>query len=788
MKRIIYLLVFLLCVILTSSAQRIVNINHDWQFRHVGEKSWHTVSLPHDFQVSQPWVAPAVDEKADNSNVASNVKSRLSARGFKEMGQGEYLKTWRPDANMKGKRIVLDFEGIMLVGDVWLNGEHIGGTDYGYVGFGIDISDKLKYGQDNEIRVVANTMKADNSRWYTGGGLFRDVNVIITDKQLYFTRNSLQITTSGNSVVDISAEIGYFAPRADTLQVKTRILDADGKEVAAVATPVSFNRTQKINEHRLRGITLSNPHLWNLDTPYLYTAEISLYKKDGTLADRVSEHFGVRTIEFSPSCGFMLNGHKVLLKGIANHHTLGALGAAAFPRAIEKRIQLLKQFGVNHIRTSHNPYSKSLLDLCDKYGILVVDELYDKWTSQYAGGRTDWKNLWQNDIPEFVRRDRNHPSVIMWSLGNELQQIWDLPFHDWGVTIYRLQRDLLHRYDSTRLVTVAMHPRYRDFDNPDLPHPLARATDVASYNYRYMYFPGDGERYPNMMFYQSEASTAAMGPNFYEMNRDKVIGLAYWGLIDYLGESQGWPEKGWAQGVFDISLRPKPKAYLLKSMFVDEPVVHIGIIDKAGTDILWNGVKTSNDGMSENWNRRQGSKVNLYTYTNADEVELLVNGKSVGIKQNPIDDAKHRNQIYWKDITWQPGNIEAVARKAGKVVARHKLETTGKAVRLIAVADNSNWKADEQDLQHVDVMAVDSRGKMVPDYDGQIEFSVSGNATLAAVCNGDITTSELFQTTTHKMWHGRAMIILRSDNKPGKVSLNIKSAVLKSATIKFNTK
>ena len=377
--------------------------------------------------------------------------------------------------------------------------------------------------------------------------------------------------------------------------------------------------------------------------------------------------------------------------------------------AMEKRIQLLKQFGFNHIRTSHNPYSKSFLDLCDKYGMLVVDELYDKWLTQYAGGRTEWLNLWQHDVPEFVRRDRNHPSVVMWSLGNELQQYWSLPFADWGVTPYRLQRELLRRYDNTRPVTVAMHPRGRNLKTDSLPAPLALETDIASYNYRYMYFPGDSRRFPNMIFYQSEANTAMMGPNFFEMDLDKVVGLAYWGMIDYLGESNGWPAKGWVQGAFDVSLEPKPIAYLLWSMFKpDDPVVHIGIID-GDDNTVWNDVKVGSQRMSDHWNRKPGSSLSLYTYTNADEVELLVNGKSIGVKKNTTN-PKGRNKIKWDNVKYEPGYIEAVAKKGGKVVARHKIETTTDAVALQATPDNEAWKADGQDLQHVRICAVDKKG------------------------------------------------------------------------------
>lgn len=785
-----------------SESRRVESLDFGWKF-HLGDilngesmntddTNWRTVDVPHDFQIEQPWIEPVTGENVNGKDEASNVVSRLSARAFKEMNIGWYRKVITPDAGMKGKRVILDFEGIMLVGDVYLNGQRIGGTDYGYVGFDIDITKLLKYGEKNVIAVKADTREPQNSRWYTGGGLFRDVHLIITDPQQYFTRNSLYITTpkvdNSEATVQIQAEIACDI-RTKDFKVNTRIYDVTGKVVYDRDKNIAFNRKQIIREYPVDSFTISNPSLWSCESPYLYKAELTLYRSDGTVADRVSENFGIRSIEFSPEFGLKLNGKKVLLKGIANHHTLGALGAAAYPRAIEKRLQLLKSFGFNHVRTSHNPYSKEFLDLCDQYGFLVVDELYDKWLTQFAGGREEWVNLWQYDVPEFVKRDRNHPSVVMWSLGNELQTYWNLPYGDWGVTPYKLQRDLLHRYDTTRPVTVAMHPRGRNQLTDSFPAPLAMITDVAAYNYRYMYFPGDGRRFPNMIFYQSEANTAMMGPNFFEMNLDKVIGLAYWGMIDYLGESQGWPAKGWMNGAFDISLQPKPIAYLLKSMFKpDEPTVHIGIIDKDGGKKNWNGINVGTSQMSENWNRTAGTTLSLYTYTNADEVELIVNGKSIGVKKNEVKDPKVRDKIKWDGVNYEPGYIEAVARTAGKVVARHKIETTGKAVGLKVVPDVETWKADGMDLQHINVYAVDSKGLQVPDADNQLTFTVDGDARIVGVINGDLTSNEMTVGNTRQLFNGTVTVILRAGQHPGKITLTTSAEGFKSVTTKMVTK
>ena len=791
-----------------------ISINQGWQFHRGDVKNIselkatqsgdEVVNLPHDFLIGQDWVAPDASERPDNSDAGSNVRSRLSPRGFKEIGIGWYRYQLTPKDEWKGKRIVLDFQGIMLVGDVYLKGKRIGGTDYGYLGFDIDLSKLLKWGEANEITVKADTRNPNNSRWFTGAGLYRDVNLIITDKNLFFPRHPLFIRTQDNKEVKIKAEIINQQKLEKgqgkaVIPVEVRILDADGKVVAQQKNNIDFNAKWRDREYELPAISLENAQLWSPDTPYLYTAEVTLYDNEGNIADQIKEPFGVRTIEIVPQKGLLVNGKEVLLKGYANHHTLGALGAAAYPRAIEKRLKLMKEFGMNHIRTSHNPYSEDFLKLCDKYGILVVDELYDKWLTQYAGGRVEWESLWQKDIPEWVKRDRNHPSVILWSLGNELQQYSNLPFNDWGVTAYKLQKELLHRYDDTRLTTVAMHPRYRNIETDSIPADLAVATEVNSYNYRYMYFPGDMKRYPEKTFYQSEASVAAMGPNFYEMDRDKVLGLAYWGAIDYLGESMGWPIKGWNQGVFDLSLQPKPDAYFVKSMFTDEPTVHIGVIEKSGGNIQWNGINVSAGKLSENWNREAGEQVSLYTYTNGDEVELFLNGKSLGVKKNS-NDPKLRARIKWDNIAYAPGTLVAVAKKNGKVVARHQIETTGEAVALKLVPDAENWHADGKDLMHVRIYAVDKKGRRVLNVKDakafdKLTFTVKGDANIVAVDNGNIASDELHigktqleKSIQRHLFQGSALVILRAGDKPGKIELSVAGEKMKAKKLVLNTK
>lgn len=784
-----------------GTASDTICLDRGWLFKHgddapatitVGKaktEGWKEVNVPHDFQIEQPWVAPSADERADNSDAGANIKSRLSARGFKEMGGGWYVKTITPEVSKKGKRALLDFQGIMYYGDVYLNGERVGGTDYGYVGFEIDVTKKLKYGEENIIVVYANTGEPKQSRWYTGGGLFRDVSLVYTDAQLYFLRHPLYITTKDNKTVNITANV-QCTTKQNTVTMRLTVTAPDGNVVKNETYKLKRIRNYKQGQELvIPSFDIPSPMLWDCETPNLYTARVELLREDGTVSAVTSQRFGIRTIEIGPDFGLKLNGKKVLLKGYANHHTNGALGAAALPRAMEKRIKLMKEYGMNHIRTSHNPYSESFLDLCDENGILVVDELYDKWNDQYVGaGRNHYMNLWPEHVKEFITRDRNHPSVVLWSLGNELQSYNDMPFNDFGVTMYKLQKTLIQRYDDSRKVTVAMHPRYRNWETDSLPCELAKATDVQSYNYRYMYFPGDGKNFPWMTFYQSEASVAAMGENYFAMDLDKVIGLAYWGAIDYLGESQGWPTKGWAQGVFDISLEPKPKAYYMRSFFKpDEPVVHIAVTDSKG-DAMWNGVQTGNDGQSDHWNRKPGTKLDLTTYTNAEEVELLVNGKSYGVKKNDLGSAKMRNQIRWKDIEYQDGYCEAIARTGGKVVARHRIETTGKAVALKAELDNSNWKADGQDLQHIRIVAVDKKGRRVQSAVAEVKFTVTGDASLAAVSSGDHQSDELNVSDRRKLYKGSCLAILRSGTVPSAITVTATAEGLKPVKLKLGTK
>lgn len=520
--------------------------NFDWKFRAgdlkeaqlvtYDDDDWRVLDLPHDFQIEQTW-----DESAGG------------ARGFKAMGTGWYRKHFKANPAWKGKRVLLDFEGIMLVGDVWVNGRKVGSTDYGYLGFETDITDLLKYDEDNVVAVWASTGKKNGSRWYTGGGLFRDVHLVIKNP-IAIARHGVFVSTpkitEQRAEVSVQVELEGIRNKSLDIEINARILAPDGKTVAGTRGKAPQKSKLQTVEVSLPIVTVDSPGLWSCETPNLYTAEVSLVQ-DGKVIDCVTETFGIRTLEFSPDFGFKLNGKKLFLKGISNHHDLGAVGVAAFDRAIERQFQLMKRFGYNHIRSSHNPYSESFLKLADKYGILVVDELIDKWSdNSYWGGRVPFTQLWYQMIPEWIKRDRNHPSVILWSLGNELQMREDLagfPTGDWGVTTYRIFDVLVKRYDKTRKTTVAMFPARAgaigknepEFNTKVYPPELATVTEVSSFNYRYLNYAQYLEKCPHMTVYQSEATTNELAAPFFGMDHDKMVGLAYWGAIEYWGESNG---------------------------------------------------------------------------------------------------------------------------------------------------------------------------------------------------------------------------------------------------------
>ena len=775
----------------TASASEVTSAAYD-------DAAWRSLDLPHDFQFEQPW----------NQDAGG-------ARGFKDPGEGWYRKTFAADTLWKGKEVLLDFGGIMYYGDVYINGRKVASAEYGYIGFEAHIGRYLTYDRPNVVAVYACTGPSNGSRWYTGGGLFRDVYLKVQNPT-HIGRHGIFITTPEVSAAEaqVQVQVEVCGWQNKNARLHCTLYAPDGTQVSSFDGQMPDHTKASVVEVKMPLQTLSNPALWDLDNPQLYSADVLLYSND-MLVDSLRETFGIRSIEFGKDFGFRLNGRRVFLQGIANHHDMGALGAASFDKGIERMMRQLKSYGYNCIRCSHNPYSESFTRIADRVGLLIVDELIDKWSDKdYWGGRKPFMQLWPELIPEWVKRDRNCPSVVLWSLGNELQTRPDwsgYATNDWGVTTYRIFREMLRRYDDTRLTTVAMFPARAgaqrgtpDFATYRVPPELAQVCEVSSFNYQSDCYNDYLKHAPWMTLFQSEAQTEWLLKCVWNMP-EKSVGLAYWGAIEYWGESNGWPKKGWNYAYFRHTLEPYPQAYLIRTVFDSEtPSVYIGVQDGQGETVSWNDVKVGRQNLTTNWNFPAGSHIGLYTFTNCEEVELVYNGKSLGTKQNPAGKRDDTNMILWQDIDYaQGGTLVAIGRNGGKEVARHRIETTGKAVRLIIEPEQlgpdgarftlPEWKADGMDLQYLTVRAVDSKGRTVPADTSAISISLEGPASLLALDNGDHYTSDLFTSDifSKRLYQGTLQVVLRSRrNEAGSVTVKAISdnPRLKPATLKLKTK
>lgn len=792
----------------TFTAQQPELFNFDWRFKlgnpegaekaNFDDSSWRTLDLPHDYQFEQPWV-----------------ESEDKGRGFKAMCDGWYRKTFKTDASWKGKRVVLDFEGVMYYCDVYVNGQKVASNEYGYTGFEAEISKALNWDGDNVVAVYSNTGKKNGSRWYTGGGIFRDVHLKVSN-QTRIGRHGVYVAPQPpkgealQGVWSVPVQVQVVGWQKHDVAIKAVVKDANGDVVGSAESGMPDHTIQNDTEVMLPAIKVSNPKLWDLDSPNLYSVEVTLVE-NGVTIDSVADNFGFRTIEYGTDFGFKLNGKKVFLAGIANHHDMGAVGVAAFDDAVERQMKQLKAFGYNAIRCSHNPYSESFYKIADKVGLLVVDELIDKWSDKdYWAGRKPFMQIWPELLSEWVKRDRNHPSVVLWSLGNELQTRSDWSGYqtgDWGITTYRIFDTMLKRYDKTRPTTVAMFPARAgaqrntpDFKTYLVPPELACETEVASFNYQWDAYHGYYDHKPDLILFQSEAVTNQLCQPYFGMNRERGVGLCWWGAIEYWGESNGWPKKGWNYSFFNHTLQPYPQAWLVKSAITDEPIVKIGVVSGKGESMEWNDIKVGQQKISTCWNCPEGSKQNVFTYTNADEVELLVNGKSIGVQKNDRSDITKRNMILWSGIEYgNGGTLTAIARTNGKEVSRDEIKSTGKAVALKIVEENigtpasskakTNWTADGMSLKYLNIYAVDAKGNTVENATDEISIEVIGEASLIAIDNGDHYTNDIFYYVKRKkMQSGYMQCILRSTRKGGKSIIRVSSPTLKPTKLLLYTK
>ena len=792
----------------SAECRDVLPLDLGWEFKWGKDRSkgeWKPVDLPHDAQFEQPWTQ----------------KDSSGARGFKPMGEMWYRKRFalpwgtgngeqgysfakastcakatvdRPE-DKTGKRVFLELGGLLCYGDVYLNGKKVGGTDYGYLPVWADLTGRLK-DSENLIEVWCSTGPLGGSRWYTGAGLFRDAKIVVKPevsiaRHGVFVRSRVSRGSSASSAaVAVTVELDGFRGMGNNvaLDVVAEIKDASGAVVATATarTPWSKLRHQEV---ALPEMTIAAAKLWDIDSPNLYTADVRLVR-EGTEIDREQVRFGVRNVELDAAYGMKLNGRKIFLRSMSNHHDLGLVGAAAHRRAIRRQFETMKKFGYNAVRCSHNPYSEDFYDLADEMGLLVVDELTDKWSDKkWWFGRRPFTQIWPQLVTDWIKRDRNHPCVFAWSLGNELQQdettCGYADIGDWGVTMFRIMKTLGSRWDPTRPFTVAMFPaqagavgrRDPGYMVDPAPPELAVASDFASFNYMFNAYPSYVKHVPGLNIFQSEATVRQMQEPYLSMDRDHSIGCSWWGAIEYWGESDKWPKKGWNYSFFAHTLEPYPSAYLVKSVLSDEPVVRIAVTVGKGAAKMWNDVTVGVRDEASTWEGTPGERKSVRAYTNCESVELFLNGRSLGAKANDDKSPKGANVVSF-EVPFEPGELRAEGRskrEEGRSVVVHSVRTAGEAVALNVEVEADDYVADGHDLIYVKCRAVDANGVQVPSATNRVAFACAGAAKFLACDNGDHYTDELFTSdiAAKNMKSGFILAAFRVGTVPGDATITI---------------
>jgi beta-galactosidase len=778
-------------------ADRQIRITQDWRFfkgeaagaeaAAFDDSAWRQLDLPHDWAIEGPF-----DRKFDPHN-----------GGLPYFGVGWYRKHFTVPASARGRYIEVQFDGAMSNSTVWLNGQKLGGRPYGYTSFVLDLTPHLKFGEEN-VLAVRLAPEENSSRWYAGAGIYRNVWLNVTGA-VRVPQWGTYVTTPGvadaNAVVHVRTELENRGTQAAKVTLETTVLDAAGKQVGRTTADAEIPAGGKQTVEAKIGV--ANPHRWDLETPYLYTAA-STVREGSRQTDRYLTPFGIRTIEYTKDRGFLLNGKPRKFQGVCDHADLGALGSAVNRRGLERQIEVLKAFGTNAIRTSHNPPAPELLDLADRMGVLIMDEAFDMWArpkkpNGYSKFWTDW---YEADLRDFLHRDRNHPSVVMWSIGNEIPE----QGRPEGPVIAKKLTEICHQEDPTRPTTSAFNNAAAAIRTG-----MADQVDVVGLNYRIREYAGFIKDHPNWLWVSTETSSGVSSRGVYHLPIEKydkhpslnltsydviappwayiadaewdaqeknpqIMGEFVWTGFDYLGEptpyfggrgaaETDWPSRSSYFGIVDLAGFPKDRFYLYQSHWTTKPMVHLLP--------HWN------------WAGMEGKPIPVMVYTNADEAELFLNGKSLGRKKQfsepvelPVGTSVNaekkmmsKYRLMWQ-VPYAPGSIKAVAYQAGKPVATEETKTAGAPARIVLAPDHTSIAADGDDLSFVTVRVADKDGNFCPMADNEVTFKLDGPGKIAAVDNGNPATVESFQADHRKAFSGMALLIVRSEaGKAGRVKI-----------------
>ena len=791
----------------TPQARQHLLMDYHWKFIQSDAKDaekldfddsqWRMLNLPHDWSIEGEFKEDAATK---------------GFGGYLPTGIGWYRKHFSLSTFGKDQQFWIEFDGVYMNSDVWINGQHLGKHPYGYTSFFYDLTPFIKKGE-NIIAVRVDNSVQPNSRWYSGSGIYRHVWLNITSP-VHIAQWGTYITTpsvdSASATIKVRISIENSLAVTKNMVLRSVVKNESGKEITTVETPFSLSSSAKTDIEQT--IKVASPALWSLEMPSLYTLHSSIL--EGTKErDNLTSTFGIRTIEYDKDKGFLLNGKHIKMNGVCLHHDGGCLGAAVPEQAWKRRLQLLKEMGCNAIRTAHNPPAPEFLDLCDKLGFLVMDEAYDEW--EIGKGEVEYgyhkyfAECSQSDLLSMIRRDRNHPSVVLWSAGNEVLD----QGKDRGTEVLRQLMETLHKEDPTRPVTIA-NDRIADVDYP-AKLSFLELQDVVGYNYvdrwlkrRELYYSIDRHDHPNWKMIGTE-NVGISGPRGkytvpdlskvkpgcsifshdyrsmiqaeqlwrFTSTYDYVIGDFMWTGMDYLGEAR-WPSKNSNSGVLDLCGFPKDGYYFYQSQWTNKLVLHLFP--------HWN------------WAGHEGQVVPVIAYTNCDSVELFVNGKSFGLKSvvfpqqgnsggwNKFDHpfvptTTSDLHLSW-DVPYEPGILKVVGRKNGKIVSE-EVRTTSKPSAIRLSVDRKEIDADAHDIVNVKVEIVDENGLVVPDANNLIEFKVEGEGTLIGTDNGNSRDKTQMKSKQRNAFNGLALAVIQSTEKSGNIRLTVVSVGLKDAVL-----
>jgi hypothetical protein len=752
------------------------------------DSNWRVLNLPHDWSVEGPY-SPHL----------------ASCTGYLPGGIGWYRKTLDIPTDLKNKQVYIYFEGIYRDGEVFINGHSLGMRPNGYISHMYELTPHLIEGGNNVIAVRVDHSQSADSRWYTGSGIYRNVYLVLANS-LHIEQWGVYYTTptvnANRAIMQVQSSVVNKSLQSENITILQELRDNQGNTIARASERTRIAAGQSLNVNQ--SFNIRWPQLWSLTDPYLYDLHTTI-SIDRQVVDQTITRAGIRTMNFDPNTGFSLNGENMKVKGVCLHHDAGSLGAAVPREVWERRLLILKSLGVNAIRTSHNPQAPDLYHLCDELGLLVINEAFDEWefpkkkwlegwnvgTPGFQGHADFFQEWAEQDLRDMVLRDRNHPSVFMWSIGNEVDYPNDPYSHpvldEEGIDQQHISGYQPTQPDANRLSAIALRLAaiVRELDpsravTAGLAGPVMSneteypgALDVVGYNYTERRYALDHEKYPNRVLYGSENRHDM---DAWKATRDNeyIFGQFLWTGIDYLGESFRWPSRGFTSGLVDLAGFVKPRGYFRQSLWSNEPMVYMGtyrVRRERSPDINANAT----------WNYNQDDEIRVVSYTNCDEAELFLNGISIGERKKDVYDT---GVISW-DVPYQPGNLEVKGYRDGKEAAIHSIQTSKRPHAITAKAYKTTIEA-QRGVAQIEIQIVDEDGLPVFNADNEISCTISGAAKLLGMEASNPSDMGNYKNNRLRVYQGRMIVYMEATGEKGTAEVNLSSPWLEGTTIKIN--